>query len=48
MAVNIKGRSFLSLKDFTPIEIRYLLDLSHNLKEKKEQVFIITHLKVKI
>lgn len=35
MPVNLKGRSFLSLKDFTPEEIRYLLDLSHNLKAKK-------------
>lgn len=35
MAVNLKGRSFLTLKDFTPTEIRYLLDLSHDLKAKK-------------
>ena len=35
MAVNLKGRSFLSLLDFTPQEIRYLLDLAHNLKAKK-------------
>lgn len=35
MAVNLKGRSFLTLKDFTPAEIRYLLDLSHDLKAKK-------------
>jgi ornithine carbamoyltransferase len=35
MAVNLKGRSFLSLMDFTPSEIRYLLDLSHDLKAKK-------------
>jgi len=35
MAVNLKGRSFLSLKDFTPEEIRYMLDLSHDLKAKK-------------
>ena len=28
MAVNLKGRSFLSLADFTPEELRYLLDLS--------------------
>ncbi len=35
MAINLKGRSFLSLLDFTPREIRYLLDLSHDLKEKK-------------
>ena len=35
MPVNLKGRSFLTLMDFTPGEIRYLLDLGHNLKAKK-------------
>lgn len=35
MPVNLKGRSFLTLKDFTPVEIRYLLDLAHDLKAKK-------------
>jgi len=35
MALNLKGRSFLTLMDFTPEEIRYLLDLSHDLKSKK-------------
>ncbi len=35
MAVNLKGRSFLTLMDFTPGEIRYLLDLSHDLKAKR-------------
>ena len=35
MPVNLKGRSFLTLMDFTPEEIRYLLDLSHDLKRKK-------------
>ena len=35
MGVNLKGRSFLTLMDFTPEEIRYLLDLSHDLKSKK-------------
>lgn len=34
MAVNLKGRSFLTLEDFTPGEIRYLLDLSRDLKAK--------------
>lgn len=32
MAFNLKGRSFLTLLDFTPDEIRYLLDLSAELK----------------
>ena len=35
MAVNLKGRSFLTLMDYTPEEIRYLLDLAHDLKAKK-------------
>ncbi len=35
MAVNLKGRNFITLKDFTTEEIRYLLDLSKNLKDKK-------------
>lgn len=35
MAVNLKGRSFLTLNDFTPGEIRYLLDLGHDLKAKR-------------
>lgn len=35
MAINLKGKSFLTLMDFKPMEIRYLLDLAHNLKEKK-------------
>ena len=35
MAVNLKGRSFLTLMDFTSQEIRYLLDLAHDLKAKK-------------
>jgi len=34
--VNLKGRSFLTLMDFTKEEIRYLLDLSHDLKAKKK------------
>ena len=35
MAVNLKGRSFLTLMDFTTDEIRYMLDLAKDLKEKK-------------
>lgn len=35
MAVNLKGRSFLTLMDFTPEEIRYMLDLAKDLKAKK-------------
>ena len=35
MAVNLRGRSFLTLMDFTPTEIDYLLALSADLKAKK-------------
>ncbi|MDM8534942.1 ornithine carbamoyltransferase [Clostridiaceae bacterium HSG29] len=35
MAINLRGRSFLTLKDFTTQEINYLLDLSADLKAKK-------------
>ena len=35
MAINIRGRNFLTLLDFTPAEIRYLLDLSKNFKDMK-------------
>lgn len=34
--MNLKGRNFLTLKDFTPEEIRYLLDLAKELKRKKK------------
>ncbi|MDO5022849.1 MAG: ornithine carbamoyltransferase [Eubacteriales bacterium] len=37
MDINLKGRSFLTLKDYTPDEIRYLLDLARTLKENKRQ-----------
>lgn len=35
MPVNLRGRSFLTLKDFSPEEIKYLLNLSQDLKTKK-------------
>lgn len=35
--MNLKNRNFLTLKDFTPEEITYLLDLSTDLKEKKKK-----------
>ena len=34
--MTLKGRSFLTLKDFTPEEIDYLLDLAAELKKKKK------------
>lgn len=37
MPVNLQGRSLLTLQDFTPQEIRYLLDLAHDLKRKKRE-----------
>ena len=35
--MNLKGRNFLKLLDFTPDEIQYLLDLAAELKAKKKQ-----------
>ncbi len=34
--MNLKGRSFLTLKDYTPEEIEYLLELAADLKKKKK------------
>ncbi len=34
--MDLKGRNFLTLKDFTPEEIGYFLQLSKELKEKKK------------
>ncbi len=34
--MNLKGRSFLTLKDYSPAEIEYLIDLSAELKAKKK------------
>ena len=34
--MNLKGRNFLTLKDFTPEEILYMIDLAENLKAKKK------------
>ena len=35
--VNLKNRSFLTLKDYSQEEIRYLLDLAHQLKKAKKE-----------
>ena len=35
MGMNVRGRSFLKLLDYTPQEIRYLLDLSKEFKAMK-------------
>ena len=37
MSIDLQGRSFLTLVDFTPNEIRYLLDLSVELKAAKRE-----------
>lgn len=37
MHKNLKGKSFLTLLDYSPEEIQYLLDLSSQLKEKKHK-----------
>ena len=35
--MNLKGRNFLTLKDFTPEEILYMVDLAAELKDKKKK-----------
>ena len=35
--MNLKGRNFLTLKDYTPEEITYLIELAEELKEKKKK-----------
>ncbi len=37
MSVNLSGRNFLKIIDFTPEEIHYLIDLSKELKSLKQQ-----------
>ena len=41
--MDLKGRNFLTLKDFTPEEITYLLDLAADLKEKKKNGVPVDH-----
>ena len=41
--MDLKGRNFLTLKDFTPEEITYLLDLAADLKEKKKSGVPVDH-----
>lgn len=36
MEMNLQGRNFLCIEDFTPDELRYLLDLAHELKAEKK------------
>lgn len=43
MSVNLTGRNFLTLKDFSKTEIEYLLQLAADLKAKKKQGIPINH-----
>ena len=41
--MNLKGRNFLTLKDFTAEEINYLIDLSAELKAKKKNAIPVSY-----
>jgi len=43
--MNLKGRDFLKLLDFTPEEILYLVDLAADLKEKKKKGILVDTLR---
>lgn len=43
MSVDLKGRNFLTLKDFTKEEITHLLELSAELKQKKKKGVLVNH-----
>lgn len=45
--MNLSGRNFLTLLDYTPSEIRYLLDLAKDFKEKKHNSIEHRYLKGK-
>ncbi len=45
--MDLKGRNFLTLKDFSPEEITYLIDLAADLKEKKKNGVPVDHYKGK-
>lgn len=47
MGVNLKGRSFLTLKDYSAEEIEYFVDLAIDLKDKKKKGIFEKHLKNK-
>ena len=42
--MNLKGRHFLKLLDYSPEEIEYLLDLAAELKEKKKKGISVAEL----
>ena len=37
--MDLRGRNFLTLKDFTPEEITYMLDLAADLRIRRKKVF---------
>ena len=39
--MNLKGRNFLKLLDFTPEEIQYLLDLAADFKQQKKTASVM-------
>ena len=41
--MNLKGRNFLTLKDFSPEEITYLIDLAADLRDKKKKGIPVNH-----
>ena len=43
--MDLKGRHFLKLLDYTPEEIQYLLDLSADFKAKKKAGILVDHLR---
>lgn len=45
--MNLKGRNFLTLKDYTDEEIMYLLDLAAELKDKKKKGILVDTLRGK-
>ena len=45
--MDLKGRNFLTLLDFNKEEIRYMLDLAHELKAKKKSGVLGEELKGK-
>ncbi len=45
--MNLKGRHFLKLLDYTPEEITYLLDLAADLKKKKKEGVLVDSLRGK-
>ena len=40
--MNLKGRDFLTLKDYTPEEIEYLIELAAKLKKMKKDGGILS------